>query len=288
MNFQTLPRWGFPSKFEVGSSGWGNPISEMICKLDQILHVCVQSIGSPLPKTLCAGEQIIDEKGDLFTFTNKFERCVPTCGMTAYNREDNCIYVYGVNGWESILDQVAGKLRLDANAIAAAVNTDPALVYCLTQGNLDPVLPPLAPGFPFFKNLQTGCIFIYDYKSKEWTKLNTVTLDSSGNISLNLIDLNSLVQSISSASGGTQAQSGLLIQADSNGLIDPSWFPSGFGSMSSNSKVEVIEKENLLSETKTKYENLLNDIDLLDELINDLENRRDNIKKEQNLGDKDD
>ena len=233
------PRFGIFSKYGIGDKDWGDEVNTNFCRIDQLMHICVDGIG-PLPVSGTPGQQWIDPAGNLNTWITGWEALPPRCGMTAWENNGRCMYVYDGSTWVDLTVIIQNKLAISGQAVADAIATDPAMFYGFNVGGTPPTGAPQSPFFPFHVNtsMTPNIISAYDYTTGSWTMLNEPSAVLSGGapqsgflpraggdgkIDESWLDLTAIAGAIGSVAGGSLAQSGVPPLGDPNGKINNTW-----------------------------------------------------------------
>ena len=189
---QIKPRYGFQT-FEPSAKGWAQAKNREACKLDAVTFPSYDQIG-PLPEFgTSAGQQWIDsEDNSLNTWDGStWFRCPATKGMVAHDCERNLFTFFNGTDWVDLLTADALRDVLEANL---------NLFYAFSSGNGAPTEPPTF-NFPFYQDLDTSDIYIYNFNNGQWLPLSNPS---------------------AVVSAGAES-SGVFPIGDANGLIDSSW-----------------------------------------------------------------
>ena len=102
------PRFALAAGWDIKENGWGEFMTQNICKIDNLLFPAVESVGTPPPANTVGG-QYIDADGNLQTFVDgAYVQCAPKKGMLVYDCSTNCILAYNGTVWFDIIGSKGG------------------------------------------------------------------------------------------------------------------------------------------------------------------------------------
>lgn len=151
------PRFQFESKWALGESGWKEGMDENLCKIDRLLHICVNGIGVP-PTFANDGDQFIDTMNNVLTYVSGWRLDKPRAGMTAYNKATKLNLLYDGTGW------IPAPSNISQQDLLATISGNAKSIFGVNIVNGVPVGPP-QNSFPFSIDTSVSPPRTYIYNS---------------------------------------------------------------------------------------------------------------------------